>query len=1295
MKKAKVLIALMLVVSLVFPSVGMAAGGAKASNGTKEVSGKPEIKILDCQWYYSDYGDNWNKINNTFDFNDVDDNSIDLKNEIKIKSNQKLEGDIYVDYSLGATDYTYYIYYHIEPTETENVYLLTNKNDYIYMNKYNTNKEVGENKNFQVKCLDYSNNQHIYEYNLDELLSDTSNNVTAIKFLNMMDDFEAPVVKNISITRPEGDLKASDNICIEAEIEEDISGVNYVWLHYDCIYDNDNKDRNYSIPLEHERGNTYVYEGEAFDEGYPPNKIKLDNLWVEDNAGNSCSYGYEEDIENEISKLPVDIDLDMTFSDGNDSEDTKAPILKDIKVTNNKGVEKHIFDESEKPVTITAIAEDDKSGIEDVDIYYRDKDTKKLYMDSLEENDKSFSSEWLNDGSFELDKIEIVDKYGNSNTYTYTGFDDIENPCKKLEKNIDFTINIDKPVLTDIKVTDENGKEKYTFDENDEYCYIEALAEDEGSGVESVEVYYKNSRTGDVDEFYLSDYDNGKFYTEEYLSGQPKNYTLEKVVVYDNYENTSTYTYNGIDEYGEKCEKLPNNKNIDLTFKNGSDETVAPTLESFSIDNSEVTAPGTIKGKIKVTDNESSYMEVGICYENINDPCDEIYFEEYAIENNVESEFSYEIYNDNFKSSEYRLKYIKLSDKNNNTVYYGDEKDLAYYDEEHREFHNKIDQKNIKIKNIVYTDVVELSDLKYADVVGSFKENSRICVLSEFGQKITARMLKNIKNANKNIEFVFDIVENEDVVGYCYPFVFNSNSITDEYIKSLAGKGISLDIQYDEDYDESFRDIAKNVVGEESWNKLDENWVFYDEINEEEGSKQARDIFIKSNCENLIPFVEAYAKKQNMSFYRAARTLLYNWYTIIDTGNNTGIKFPKGSRFVIDRYSEDDLETAAKPYKVYYAGDDFNNLKLYESSTLNIDNHSVVIEDPGTYFITRGTLGYKDALLDISTATVSGITDRTYTGGAITQNPIVSIDGKNLVKDRDYTVSYENNVNAGTAKVIIKGKGAYTGQIAKTFTISKQTSSLNVPTVTFHKKYGDSRFNLGVSANTTVSYVSSNSNVASVDQSGNVTIKGAGIANITVTALGNGNYNPVQKTVAISVAKGNGSVKASSYKKARNSKKFKLNAKSTTGGKLTYSTSNKKVATVSKSGYVTIKGIGKTTITVKSAATANYNSTSKKITVTVVPKTMKISKVKAGKKSMKVYWSKDKEVSGYQVVIAKDKKFKKGKKTYKLSKNKYTSKSISKLSKKKNYYVKMRSYKKVGKTYYYSNYSSVKKIKTK
>lgn len=44
-----------------------------------------------------------------------------------------------------------------------------------------------------------------------------------------------------------------------------------------------------------------------------------------------------------------------------------------------------------------------------------------------------------------------------------------------------------------------------------------------------------------------------------------------------------------------------------------------------------------------------------------------------------------------------------------------------------------------------------------------------------------------------------------------------------------------------------------------------------------------------------------------------------------------------------------------------------------------------------------------------------------------------------LVQGTDYTVSYSKNVNAGTAKVIITGKGAYTGKVTKTFKIQKET----------------------------------------------------------------------------------------------------------------------------------------------------------------------------------------------------------------------------------------------------------------
>lgn len=1303
MKKAKVLIALMLVISLVFPNAGMAAGSVKDISGTKEVSGKPEIKILECQWLSRDDRESpWKKFDESYDFAKSDDGYTEFKNEIKISSNQKLTEDtISMEYRFqGEGNVLTDIVYDIVPTNNENIYLLKMQEDYdvIRLNKYNGNENLTDEKVYSSTGLYYSapGLEGDY-YRLDEILLDVTNNPLSIKVLNMVDDFDAPVLKNISITKPEGQIHSTDNIRIEAEIEENISGVEDIFLNYNCIFENDSNEesKSYSIYLHHEDGNIYAYEGEAFNDGYAPNHIKLETLWMSDYAGNIRTYGYNSSEEGNIHKLPVDINLDMSFIDGNDAQDTTGPTLTDIIITNNNGEEKNIFEENEWPLQVTATAEDDKAGVAYIWLEYENKETGETLDINLEGEGNEFTSTEYNfgcNGKYELNNIQLQDKSGNHSTYTYSGVNEWGEPCKKLDKNIDLTFNTDKPVLKDIKITDANGNEKYTFDENDEYYNIEALAEDKGSGVEYIEVYYTNSKNGKSDSFCLYE-ESGKFISEEHIYRAPKKYTLEKIIVYDNSRNESIYTYSGVDENGEKCEKMPNGKNIDIHFENGSDENIAPTIEFYTVDKSEVLVPGSLTGKIKVSDNESKMIEMTACYENISNP-DNTFLIYEEIERDKETNFSYP-FEKSHKNEQYRLKYIELIDENNNVVYYGKEEDLDYCDGEHREFNDKIDQKTIKLKNTYYIDFIKLNDLKDASKVAEYKENSRVHVMAKAGEQITPEMLENIKKANKNVDFAFEVVDEDEMEGIIErnDFIFNSNAITDEYIRSLSGKGIVLDMSYENREDSSFiENVALKILDEKNLEKLFMNWEMGGPGTAEDYSNAIREIITKSDCEELIPFIENYASKQKISFFDAAEKLLKGYYISFNTGSNGDIKFPKGSRFEMDHYYGfmDNV-----PLKVYYEGQDFNNLKEYKASTPNLFEGYVVIEDPGTYFITKGTFGYKDAIIDISDAKVTGITDSYFTGGAITQNVIVNCGTRNLVKDRDYKVTYENNVNAGIAKVIITGMGAYKGQIVKTFTISKRASTLNVPTSRFNKTYGNSRFNLGVSSNTKVSYVSSNSNVASVDQSGNVTIKGVGIVNITVTALGNGNYTPVQKSIVVSVGKGTASVKASNYKKTRSSKKFKVKASSTSGGKLTYSSSNKKVATVSKSGYVTIKGIGKTTITIKSAATSKYNASYKKITVQVVPKTMKINKIKAGKKSMKVYWSKDKYVSGYQVVIAKDKKFKKGKKTYKISKNKYTSKNISKLSKRKYYYVKMRSYKKVGKTYYYSNYSSVKKIKTK
>lgn len=72
------------------------------------------------------------------------------------------------------------------------------------------------------------------------------------------------------------------------------------------------------------------------------------------------------------------------------------------------------------------------------------------------------------------------------------------------------------------------------------------------------------------------------------------------------------------------------------------------------------------------------------------------------------------------------------------------------------------------------------------------------------------------------------------------------------------------------------------------------------------------------------------------------------------------------------------------------------------------------------------------------------------------------------------------------------------------------------------------------------------------------------------------------------------------YKKTTASKAFKLNAKANT--KLTYKSSNTKVATVDKNGKVTIKGKGKAVITVSAAATSEYRTATKKVTIQVTAK---------------------------------------------------------------------------------------------
>lgn len=80
-------------------------------------------------------------------------------------------------------------------------------------------------------------------------------------------------------------------------------------------------------------------------------------------------------------------------------------------------------------------------------------------------------------------------------------------------------------------------------------------------------------------------------------------------------------------------------------------------------------------------------------------------------------------------------------------------------------------------------------------------------------------------------------------------------------------------------------------------------------------------------------------------------------------------------------------------------------------------------------------------------ASFSEIDNQTYTGSELTPEPTITYHGVTLEKNKDYTLSYEDNVNAGTATVNVEFVGNYTGKANTTFEIVAKVADENSITI--------------------------------------------------------------------------------------------------------------------------------------------------------------------------------------------------------------------------------------------------------
>jgi hypothetical protein len=350
--------------------------------------------------------------------------------------------------------------------------------------------------------------------------------------------------------------------------------------------------------------------------------------------------------------------------------------------------------------------------------------------------------------------------------------------------------------------------------------------------------------------------------------------------------------------------------------------------------------------------------------------------------------------------------------------------------------------------------------------------------------------------------------------------------------------------------------------------------------------------------------------------------------------------------------------------------------------------------------------GIPEKVLDLSQSSESEVSDAaitlssdSYTYDGTEKKPTVTIkDGDTtLVQDTDYTVSYADNVNAGTASVTITGTGNYAGTKTVQFKIKKAAQSLNVKLSASTIVAGKTAFVTVTGNKGKITYKAEDKNLVTVSSSGKVTAGKVGTTKITVTASETDNYKSASKTLSVKITpaattsmtlSSTAAGTKVSWKKVTGATGYYI-YRSTSGG------SYSKIKTVTSGSTVTYTDTGAKKNGTKYqykiyayASTGTGAVSGVKTSYYITAPTLSSVKNTASKK-MTVTWKKNAKVTGYQIKYVTGSTTK----TITVKGASSVSKVISNLTKNKTYIVYIRGYKTVSGTNYYSAWSSAKSLK--
>ncbi|MCI8993183.1 MAG: hypothetical protein HFG80_10775 [Eubacterium sp.] len=355
-------------------------------------------------------------------------------------------------------------------------------------------------------------------------------------------------------------------------------------------------------------------------------------------------------------------------------------------------------------------------------------------------------------------------------------------------------------------------------------------------------------------------------------------------------------------------------------------------------------------------------------------------------------------------------------------------------------------------------------------------------------------------------------------------------------------------------------------------------------------------------------------------------------------------------------------------------------------------NYSGTVNKAFTILSNGGGSSGGDAT-SIANARVSGIASRyTYTGSQIKPSIVVrDANGRVLTLNKDYTIQYFNNINAGTGWVVINGIGNYSGLLTPPFTIVKKNVNNCAISIPKSAVYTGSEIRPMVTAKNGSKKMIPGSDY-SVTYSNNKKLGKA-----TVTVRGEGNFTGTKKIYFNIIVQQTKNLKLSSSK--RNSVTLKWTKVAKASGYEVY-TSNlkKKVATVTKNkNSVTIKKLKNGSVYkyrvrayIKQGGKKYYGAFSNTVTATTAPKAVKTTLSSNAVNTVVVKWNKV-SGSGYQVYrsVKRNSGYRKIATVTSSSKRSYTDRRAASGGV---YYYKVRAYKKSGGKYIYGAFSTPNQV---